>query len=49
MQLDILRAKAATDPDRLIARLDALRRVDSAAYSNLRGRLHQWLTEHDVL
>lgn len=49
MQLDILRAKAAADPDRLIAQLDALRRVDSAAFSTLRGRLNQWLAEHDVL
>jgi hypothetical protein len=45
MQLDILRAKAPRDPDRVIRELEALRRADPAAFGDLRDRLNAWLKD----
>ncbi|MET0790769.1 MAG: hypothetical protein ABW061_04555 [Polyangiaceae bacterium] len=42
-QIDILREKSLRDPERVIRQLEALRRVDPAAFAATRERLSSWL------
>lgn len=49
MREDILKAKSAFQPDRVIEQLDALRQVDSAAFDKARTQLLDWLDKHTKL